>query len=227
MLPDLERRELIGTALKLIPGFHILKALPRQKASQTPEEQDNIDRLMNTENWFARHAEHCLNRISWQDPLSDWSDQLHQHLDRFAEAAVGADGGPGMYITGAQMDFLNWQTHASAGTAPCQPHLFVATMFLIDMTVPCRDANEDSSDASFAEALKSKHPSLYEALIAALRRLNIAEVLTLVTQWPEIEDSPLDEHGLLREHLKAIIPMMTENVYSLAQSITPTIAANA
>lgn len=90
--PHLERREILGSALNLIQGFHILNALPAddpvQQAPETPASNCTTDLLImaNTENWFARHAGHCLKRIAWQGPISDWSEQFHQHLDRFEQA---------------------------------------------------------------------------------------------------------------------------------------------
>jgi hypothetical protein len=74
----------------------------------------------------------------------DWSDQLHQHLNCFEQIAVGADGGPGMLISRAQMDFLNWQTRASSGTTPCEARLFAAAMLLIDIAISCSDASVQS-----------------------------------------------------------------------------------
>lgn len=221
MLPDLERRELLGTALNLIPGFNILTALPAhepvQQAPETPEDNSATDLLImaNTENWFAKHAEHCLKRISWQGSNSDWSGQLHQHLDRFEQAALGADGGPGMWITRAQMDFLNWQTHISAEKAPCETRLFVATMFLIDMTLSCHDAFDQSGSTTFVEALKTKHPSLHAALVAALRALNIDEVLKFVSDCPQMADFRVDDAELPRDHARATAPTIRENILTL------------
>ena len=184
--------------------------------TQTSEEKDCIDRLANTENWFARHAERCLKRISWQGSITDWSEQLHQHLDRFEQAAVGADGGPGMWITRAQMDFLSWQTRISADNAPCETSLFVSTMFLLHMTISCQDASE---------ALKSKHPSLHESLVVALRALNINEVLKFVGDCQEMVDLRVDNPELLRDHLKATAPTIRENILALLQSAQITHAA--
>jgi hypothetical protein len=224
---DLERREHLGTALNLVPGFPLPAHEPVQQAPETPEDNSATELLImaNTENWFARHAEHCLKRILWQGSISDWSEQLHQHLDLFEQAAVGADGGPGMWITRAQMDFLNWQTRASSGTTPCQTRLFVATMFLIDMTLSWSEASDQSSSTTFAAALKSKHPSLHEASIAALRSLNIDEVLKFVGDCHEMVDLRVDNPELLRDHLKATAPTIRENILALLQSAQVTHAA--
>lgn len=219
MHPNLERRELLGTALNLIPGFHILKALPVhepvQQAPETPEDNSATDLLImaNTENWFARHAEHCLKRISWQGSITDWSEQLHQHLDRFEQAAVGADGGPGMWITRAQMDFLNWQTRASSGKAPCQTRLFVATMFLVEMTISCHDTSDQSGSTTFAAALKTKHPALHASLVTALRALNTDEVLRMVEGCAEREDlfHPSTERG----YVKHVASTIKEQILAL------------
>ena len=226
MSHDLERRELLGTALNLIPGSHVLKALPAyepvQQAPETPEDNTATDLLImaNTENWFAKHAEHCLKRISWQGSISDWSEQLHQHLDRFEQAAVGADGGPGMWITCAQMDFLNWQTRASSGTTPCQTRLFVATMFLIDNTVSCSDASDQSASSPFAAALKLKYPSLHESLVAALRVLDIDEVIKCVNDCSKLEDLRVEATELLRDCLKSVAPVIKDHILSLLQVST-------
>ena len=225
MHPNLERRELLGTALNLIPGFHILKALPVheavQQAPETPEDNSATDLLImaNTEDWFAKHAEHCLKRISWQGSILDWSEQLHQHLDLFEKAAVGADGGPGMWITRAQMDSLNWQTQISSGATPCQTRLFVATMFLIDMSILCHDASDQSGSNTFAAALKSKYPSLHESLVAALRLLNNDEVLQFVDSCPETEDvfHPADE----RDYVRHVASTIKERILSLADGGHP------
>jgi len=219
-MPDLERRELLGTALNLIPGFQILKALPGQQAPETLEDNSTTDLLImaNTEKWFARHAEHCLKHISWQGSFSDWSEQLHQHLDRFEQAALGADGGPGMWITRAQMDFLNWQTQNSSGKALCEARLFVATMFLIDMTLSCHDASDQSGITPFAAALKSKHPSLHESLVATLRALNIDEVLKFVDDCQEMVDLRVNDPELLRDHLEATAPTIRVNILALLHS---------
>ena len=219
MYPNLERRKFLGTALNMIPGFHMLKALPAQQGSQSPEETDYTDRLANTEKWFARHAEHCLKRISWQGSILDWSEQLHQHLDLFEKAAVGADGSPGLWISRAQMDSLSWQTRASCGTAPCQTRLFVATMFLINWTVSCRDASDQSGSTDFSAALKSKHPALHEALAAALRVLNIDEVLGMVDTCSEMPDFSGDEQTGHREYLYVTAPRIREYICSLLNDV--------
>jgi|GEM_PF-2003227 len=236
MLPDLERRELLGTALNLIPGFHMLKALTVggsvPHALQTPEEMDFIDlkiqrAIVNTENWLAMHAEHCINRITWNGLISDWSEQLHQHLDRFEQSATGEDGGPGILITRAQMDFLNWQTQASSGKASCQIHLFVATMFLIDMTISFSDPSDQSGSTTFAAALKSKYPSLHESLVAALRVLNIDEVFKYVNDCPKMDDLRFDASELLRDHARAIAPAIKDHILSLLHVINSTNEATA
>ncbi len=221
MLPDLERRELLGTALNLIPGSPLPAHEPVQQAAETLECNSATDLLIiaNTENWFARHAEHCLKLITWSGPISDWSEQLHQHLDRFEKAAVGADGGPGMWITRAQMDFLTWQTQASSATAICHTRLFVATMFLIDMTISCHDASDQSGSTTFAAALKSKHPALYEALADALRVLNSDEVLGMVDTCSEMSDFSGDEQTLCREHRYVTAPGIRECICSLLNNV--------
>ena len=224
MHPGLERRELLGTALNLVPGFPLPAPEPAQQAPETPEDNSATEQLImaNTENWFAKHAEHCLKRIWWQGSISDWSEQLHQHLDLFEKAAVGADGGPGMWITRAQMDFLNWQTQISSGKAPCQTHLFVATMFLIDMTISCHDASDQNCSTKFAVALKSRYPSLHESLVAALQVLNIDEVLEFVNDCPKLEDLRFDASELLSDHARAIAPAIKGRILSLLQVSTST-----
>ncbi len=225
MHPDLERRELLGTALNLVPGFHILKDLPGheqvQQGQETPEDISATDLLImaNTENWFAKHAEHCLKRISLSGPISNWSEQLHQHLHRFEQSANGEDGGPGILITRVQMELLSWQTRASTGAALCQTRLFVATMFLIDMTVSCLDAYDQSGNTKFAVALKSKHPALYEALADALRVLNSDEVLGMVDTCSEMSDFSGDEQTLCREHRYVTAPGIRECICSLLNDV--------
>jgi len=224
---DLERLEHLGTALNLVPGFPLPAHEPVQQAPETPEDNSATELLImaNTENWFARHAEHCLKRILWQGSISDWSEQLHQHLDRFEQAAVGADGSPGMWITRAQMDFLNWQTQISSGKAHCEARLFVATMFLIDMTISYSDPSDQSGSTTFAAALKSKYPSLHESLVAALRVLNTDEVFKYVNDCLEMEDLRLKASELFREHLEAITPTIRVNILALLQSTQITDAA--
>lgn len=219
MHPDLERRELLGTALNLVPGFPLPAPEPAQQAPETPEDNSATEQLImaNTENWFAKHAEHCLKRISWQGSISDWSEQLHQHLDLFEKAAVGADGGPGMWITRAQMDFLNWQTKASSSNALCEARLFVATMFLIDMTLSWSEASDESSSITYETALKSKYPLLHESLVAALRVLNIDEVLQFVDSSPETED--VFHPSYERDYLKHVASTIKDHILSLLHTI--------
>ena len=225
-MPILKRRELLGTALKIIACPQILNALTVggsvPHALQTPEKMDFVDiqiqrAILNTENWFAKHTEHCLKRISWSGPISDWSEQLHQHLDRFEQSATGEDGGPRILITRAQMELLSWQTRASTGADPCETRLFVATMFLIDMTISYSDPPDQSGSTTFAAALKSQHPSLHESLVAALRALNIDEVLEFVNDCPKLEDLRFDASELLRDHARAIAPAIKGRILSLLQ----------
>jgi len=235
-MPTIKRRAFLGTALTLVPGFHILNALAVDKAVphalQTPEEMDFIDlkiqrAILNTENWFAKHAEHCLKRISWSGPISDWSEQLHQHLDRFEQSANGEDGGPGILITRVQMELLSWQTRASTGAALCETHLFVATMFLIDMTPSCCDASDQSSSTTFAAALKSKYPSLHESLVAALQVLNTDEVFKYVNDCSKLEDLRVEASELLSEHLKSVAPAIKDHILSMLQAINSSNEATA
>jgi hypothetical protein len=223
-MPTLERRGFLGAALTLVPGFHILNALSVNAAVphalQTLEEMDFIDlqrlrAIKNTEKWIAMHAEHCINRITWNGLISDWSEQLHQKIDHFAEAAIGEDGGPGILITRAQMELLSWQTRVSSGAAPCETRLFVSTLFLIDMTLSCHDASDQSGSTTFAAALKSKYPSLHEASIAALRELNIDEVIKYVNDCPKMDDLRVEASELLRDCLKSVAPAIKHHILSL------------
>lgn len=223
-MPPLERRKLLGTALTLVPGFHILNALTAAAsvphALQTPEEIDFVDlqrlrAIENTENWIAMHAEHCINRITWNGLISDWSEQLHQKIDYFAEAASGEDDGPGILMTRLQMELLGWQTRASSGTAPCEARLFVSTLFLIDIAVSSHTAFDQSCSTTFAELMKSKNPSLYEALIAALRKLNVEEVLRFVDACQEMVDIRVDDPEMLGDHLKFMAPTIKDDILSL------------
>lgn len=231
MHPSLEHRELLGAALNLMPSTQILNALTADDsvpyASQTPEEMDFVDlqrqrAIQNTENWFAMHAEHCINRITWNGMISDWFKQLHQNIDHFAEAAIGNDGGSGILLTRAQMELLSWQTRTASGAAPYETRLFVSTLVLIDMTLSCHTTFDQSCSTTFAELMRSRNPSLYEALIAALRKLNVEEVLRFVDVYPVTVDLLAADTELLRDHLQSTATAMKDHILSLLQIIKRT-----
>ena len=225
-MPKLERRELLGSALALtlVPSFHILNALAEDKAVslalQTPEEMNFVhpqtQRAMeNTENWIAMHAEHCFNRIIWNGPITEWTEQLHQKIDYFADLALGKDGGPGILLSRAQMDLIAWQTRAYSGASPSEARLFVSTLFLIAMTVSYYDTADQGIHSTYAETVKSKYPSLHESIVAALRVLNAGEVCKYTNELIDMEGPLFDTSELLSANLKAVAPAVKYFILSL------------
>jgi hypothetical protein len=197
---------------------------PEVAAPLTPtaEQLHSIDQLANSQKWFACHAEHCLNYISWEGPISNWFKQLHHHLDQFEEAAVGANGGLGMCMTRAQMDLLSWQTRFFASKAPCLIRLVVSTIFLIEMTVSLCHASDLSCRNAFADALKLQNPSLHKSLVVALQALNIDEALKFIDECVDLGDFQGNATELLTIHLKAVAPTIKDHIFSLVHVIHST-----
>jgi len=219
MVHDLHRRKFLQEALSLIPAFHLIEGIGASAEGTWPQtaEMNIVARysllaLENTREWFSRHVEHCVNRILWSGSIEDW---LQGFLANTAEFGESADGGPGILISRAQMDSLSWQTKACAGQAPCHTRLFVRTMFLIDMTLSNRDKVDHGSDVTFAEALKSNHPTLHDALVVALGQLDINEVLRMVDECEEMAASNGDEQAPPSDYLKAAAPTIRANILSL------------
>jgi hypothetical protein len=88
-------------------------------------------------------------------------------------------------------------------------------MFLIDMTLSNRDKVDHGSDVTFAEALKSNHPTLHDALVVALGQLDINEVLRMVDECEEMAASNGDEQAPPCDYLKAAAPTIRANILSL------------
>ncbi len=61
---------------------------------------------------------------------------------------------------------------------------------------------------------------LHESLFAALRVLNIDEVLKYVNDCPKMEDLRLDDPEVLRDHLNAVAPAIKDHLLSLLQVST-------
>ncbi|MCF7789940.1 MAG: hypothetical protein K9N47_27705 [Prosthecobacter sp.] len=234
-MPTLERREFLGTALTLVPGFHILNAMAVNAAVphalQSLEEMNFVDlqrlrAMENTENWIAMHAEHCINRIIWNGLISEWTEQLRQKIDYFADLANGKDGGPGIMLTNAQMELISWQTLAYSGAAPCETRLFVSTLFLIDMTVSYYDASDQRISTTYAAAVKSKYPALHESLIGSLRVLNTDDLFKYMNNIVVMGDVQVDASKLLCDNLKAVAPAVKDHILFLLQESTSTNEAN-